>query len=122
MEVPSNTSEPSSGNDEPESKRQKSTPCSTITMAGDNNEGVLAAAPVEHHRRCVDNWVLVDSPSSVPITSVPSLSAVVASVTTEVSAVCQAIRGLEENLTGLEENLTGLEENLTGFGGGVNYY
>ena len=42
MEVPSKTSKPYSDNDEPESKRQKST-CNTITVAGDNIEGVLAA-------------------------------------------------------------------------------
>lgn len=42
MEVPRKTSKPYSGNDEPESKRQKST-CNTIALAGDNIEGVLAA-------------------------------------------------------------------------------
>jgi len=59
---------------------------------------------IEHHRRCIDNLVLVELPSSVPVTSV--ISATVTSVTTEVTAVRQAIRGLEENLTGLEEELS----------------
>jgi len=47
MEVPSETSKPYPGNDEPESKRQKSTSSSTITRkaaGGDNNARVLLAA------------------------------------------------------------------------------
>ena len=68
---------------------------------------------IEHHRRCIDNLVLVELPSLVPVTSV--ISAAVASVTTEVTAVRQAIQGLEKELSGLEENFTGLEEELTNF-------